>query len=68
MKRNDRVEYRTPAGHRVLAIVRRAHRDGSYTVESRFFLNKIGKAEHGYLGYSFRLMGSDLVPAEARWS
>lgn len=66
LKRDDFVEYKTTTGHRILAIIRRCHRDGSYTVESRFSLNKVGKPERGYLGYTFRILSSDVAAASSR--
>lgn len=51
--------------HGVLAIVHQVHRDGYYTVEARFLLNESGETEGTYLGYKYRINGSDLTPAGA---
>jgi hypothetical protein len=57
MKRGTKVTYRlwhTPAGH-VEAVVRRLHRDGSATVEARFFVDPDGRRSGCYLGYRYRV-------------
>lgn len=47
----------------VNAIVRRAHRDGTATVEAQFFVRD-GKEQPGYLGYRYRLYAGDLTERE----
>jgi hypothetical protein len=58
------VEYDSGAGCRVLAVVRRAHRNGECTVESRFFLREGAEIVPGYLGYRFRIPTSELSRSE----
>lgn len=61
MKKGTMVKYR--AGEKeVLAIVRTAHRDGSCTVEARYFLEG-GKQVGGYLGYRYRQSRHRLLAA-----
>lgn len=40
---------------KILACVRCMHRDGSVTVEARFFLDPQGEVSGTYLGYRYRL-------------
>lgn len=47
--------YEVANGEKVLAVVRRAHRDGSVTVETRHRLNRDGEPCGCYLGYRFTL-------------
>lgn len=63
MKLEDSVIYLDTVNRRILAIVRCVHRDGTYTVESRFVLNDKGEREGPYLGYKYRMEGADLSPA-----
>lgn len=59
MKRGTLVVYGDP-GLEILAVIRRAHRDGSFTVEPRFFLDSNGRWLRGYIGGAVRLLPSDL--------
>ena len=57
LKRGDHITY-SPGQTgkvRVRGMVRRLHRDGSVTVEARFFLDPDGKDVPGYLGYEYRM-------------
>lgn len=54
---------RNGRGMTVQAHIHRCHRDGSYTVEARHFLDAAGKIVPCYLGYRYRLHASDLRAA-----
>lgn len=60
MQRNALVRY-TVREHEVEAIVRTIHRDGSVTVEPRFFVRD-GKRTPGYIGGKVRLEAADCRP------
>jgi hypothetical protein len=65
-QKGDHVHYglgKFGKGRKVAAIVRRAHRDGTVTVEARFFVNSAGAREVGYLGYRYRYEASLLKAA-----
>lgn len=67
-KKGEHVQYKLQKrgnGCKVEAIVRRTHRDGSVTVEARFFVNAAGAREGGYLGYRYRYQASDIEPLSA---
>lgn len=67
MKRGDHITY-SPGQTgkvRVRGIVRRIHRDGTVTVEARFFLDPDGKDVPGYLGYTYRMDPEHLKPWRA---
>jgi hypothetical protein len=59
--KGDLVNYRTQSGTRVEAIVRAAHRDGSYTVEARFFFRADGTPCPGYIGHRYLMAANDLT-------
>lgn len=63
-KRHDFVTYKA-RGMTISAIVRRAHRDGTCTVEARFVFDESGKSRPGYLGYRYRYDEGILQPAVA---
>lgn len=55
-RKGEFVEYsleKVGKGRRVVAVVRRAHRNNTATVEARFVLNAEGEREGGYLGYRY---------------
>jgi hypothetical protein len=64
LQKHQFVTYRAweGVGQQVSAIVKRVHRDGTATIESRFFLREDGEIVPGYLGYRFRLEQSALTP------
>lgn len=63
-KPGDHVTYvaRDGAGSPVRAVVKRAHRDGSCTIEAMFFVGADGCDLPGYLGYKSRLENERLTP------
>lgn len=62
-ERGQHVTYKAASGSMVEAIIRRIHRDGSYTVESRFLRTADGDRVPGYLGFKCRMYGRGLNPA-----
>lgn len=54
MRKGTKVTYDTPAGAKCTGIVRRAHRDGSVTVEAGLVLNNDGSVQPGWVGGTFR--------------
>ena len=55
-RKGDLVHYRDGGGRTIQAVVRTAHKDGTYTVEAQFVLPTKGV----YLGYRFRLSRDEL--------
>lgn len=47
-------------GRTITAIIRRAHRDGTVTVEARHVLDDSGNIQGCYLGFRFRYDAADL--------
>lgn len=60
-KRHDTVCYGT-GDSKVRAMVTRVHRDGSVTVQARFFVRPDGTDLPGFLGYKYRMDAGDLRP------
>lgn len=65
--RGQFVTYITNIRHpygRVRAIVRRAHKDGTVTIESCHALDANGQPHCGYLGFRYRVAADVLSPVE----
>lgn len=61
-KLGDTVTYRVRS-NTFQGKVRRAHRDGTYTVETQFVLDDKGEVVPGFLGYRYQIYGRDLSAA-----
>lgn len=63
-RKGDNVTYTLPRlGGVVMAVVRRAHRDGTCTVQAFHYLDAVtGKPKGGFLGYRYRYDNAILSP------
>lgn len=62
MRKGDHLWYWSAYDHgdKIAAVVCRAHRDGTATIEARFCLDANGEPTGTYFGYKFRLPQTDL--------